>query len=399
MSLPKMGLSCALLHPRGGYATQRLGFCTLIKMPALKRLRIGIVGCGKIADGHAEVVKHLEGAELAAVCDREPLLAEQLAVRYGVPAWYGDVGEMLARERLDVVHITTPPAAHGPLTRQCVEAGAHVFLEKPLALTARESRELIDAVVAGGRQMTINYWPNFDPPAMQFKKMLAEGVLGDPVHVEAFIGYDLAGAYGQALMSDAGHWVHRLPGKLFQNMMDHIFNRIVPLFPDVEPEVHAFAFKRRDVVRGNSTDAMLDELRVFLRGGGVSAYGSLCSHARPVANTMKVYGTKATVEVDFNNRTVVTTTSQRYPSAVGRLVPPFAMARQYLKEAKRNVGQFRRSEFHYFAGMTKLLELFYAGIRDGGAPPIPYSEIARVADVMDRVIEQVYPAVVTGDMR
>ncbi len=151
------------------------------------------------------------------------------------------------------------------------------------------------------------------------------------MHVEAFIGYDLAGAYGQALMSDAGHWVHRLPGKLFQNMMDHIFNRIVPLFPDVEPEVHAFAFKRREAVRGDATDAMLDELRVFMRGGGVSAYGSLCSHARPVANTLKVYGTKATVEVDFNNRTVVTTASQRYPSAVGRLVPPFQMAGRYLR--------------------------------------------------------------------
>jgi predicted dehydrogenase len=364
-------------------------------MAELRKLRVGIIGCGKIADGHAEVVKHLEGAELAAVCDREFLLAEQLAVRFGAPACYGDTGEMLARERLDVVHITTPPGVHLPLTRQCVAAGAHVFLEKPLALTAPEARELIDVVVAGGRQMTINYWPNFDPPAMEFKQMLARGVLGDPVHVEAFIGYDLAGAYGQALMSDAAHWVHRLPGKLFQNMMDHIFNRIVPFFPDVEPEVHAFAFKRREAVRNDGTDAMLDELRVLLRGGSVSAYGSLCSHARPVANTMKVYGTKATVEVDFNNRTVVSTTSQRYPSALGRLAPPLQMASRYLSEAKKNVGQFRRHEFHFFAGMSKLLELFYEGIRTGGAPPISYSEILRVAEVMDRVIEQVYPAPVS----
>lgn len=364
-------------------------------MTDLRKLRIGIVGCGKIADGHAEVVKHLEGAELAAVCDREPLLAEQLAVRYGVPAWYGDMGEMLARERLDVVHITTPPAVHLPLTRQCVAAGAHVFLEKPLALTAPEAKQLIDAVVAGGKQMTINYWPNFDPPAMEFKRILAQGAIGDPVHVEAFIGYDLAGAYGQALMSDAAHWVHRLPGKLFQNMMDHIFNRIVPLFPDVEPEVHAFAYKRREGFRNDETDAMLDELRVFLRGGGVSAYGSLCSHARPVANTLKVYGTKATVEVDFNNRTVVSTTSQRYPSAVGRLAPPLQMAGRYFGQAKKNIGQFRRHEFHFFAGMSKLLELFYAGIRAGSKPPIPYSEILRTAAVMDRVIEHVYPAQVS----
>jgi predicted dehydrogenase len=368
-------------------------------MPGVKNLRIGIIGCGKIADGHAEVVKYLDGTELAAVCDREPLLAEQLAVRYGVPAWYGDVGEMLSRERLDVVHITTPPGAHLALTQQCVAAGAHVFLEKPLTFTAPESRALIDVVVAGGRQMTINYWPNFDPPAMQFKKMLAEGVIGDPVHVEAFIGYDLAGAYGQALMSDAGHWVHRLPGKLFQNMMDHIFNRIVPLFPDVEPEVHAFAWKRREAVRGDGTDALLDELRVFLRGGTVSGYGSLCSHARPVANTLKVYGTKATVEVDFNNRTVVTSASQKYPSALGRLIPPVQMASRYAAEAKKNIGQFRRHEFHFFAGMSKLLELFYDGIRRDAPPPIHYSEILRVVDVMDRVIAQVYPSPTAEDLR
>jgi predicted dehydrogenase len=106
--------------------------------------------------------------------------------------------------------------------------------------------------------------------------------------------------------------------------------------------VHAFAFKRREAVRQDGTDAMLDELRVFLRGGAVSAYGSLCSHARPVANTLKVYGTKATVEVDFNNRTVVRTASQRYPSAVGRLVPPFQMAARYLSAAKRNRDSARR---------------------------------------------------------
>ena len=260
----------------------------------MKVLRVGIVGCGKIADGHAEIVKYLNGAELVAVCDREPVLAEQLAVRFGVAKWYETLGEMLEKERLDVVHITTPPGVHLALTRQCVAAGAHVFLEKPLALNAADSRELIAAVEAAGRQMTINYWPNFDPPAMEFKKLLAEGAIGEPVHVEAFIGYDLAGAYGQALMGDARHWVHALPGKLFQNMMDHIFNRIVPLLPAGEVEVEAHAYKRRAAVRGDATDAMLDELRVYLRGGGVSGYGSLCSHARPVANTLKVYGTKNT---------------------------------------------------------------------------------------------------------
>ncbi len=91
------------------------------------------------------------------------------------PAGTAISNEMLERERLDVVHITTPPGVHLALTRQCVAAGAHVFLEKPLTLTAPEAKQLIDIVVSGGRQMSINYWPNFDPPAMQFKEMLARG--------------------------------------------------------------------------------------------------------------------------------------------------------------------------------------------------------------------------------
>ena len=356
-------------------------------------LRVGIVGCGKIADGHAEIVKYLPDAVLAAVCDREPILAEQLAVRYGVPQWYGSLDEMLAHEHLDVVHITTPPGVHLALTRQCVAAGAHVFLEKPLALNAADARELIAVVEAAGRQMSINYWPNFDPPAMKLKRMLAEGVIGEPVHVEAFIGYDLAGAYGQALMNDPRHWVHALPGKLFQNMMDHIFNRIVPMLGEVPPEVHASAYKRRAGRRGDDTDALLDELRVYLRGGGVSAYGTLCSHARPVANVLRVYGTKNTVELDFSNRTVVLAASQKYPSSLGRLFPAFQSAARYFAEGRGNVQAFRRYGFHYFAGMATLLEAFYAGIRAGGPPPIAYAEIIQVAEVMDRVIEQVYPVV------
>ncbi len=356
-----------------------------------QELRVGIVGCGKIADGHAEVLKFLPGAKLVAVCDREILLAEQLAVRFGLTHWYDDLSAMLATENLDVVHITTPPAVHLALTRQCVEAGVHVFLEKPLTLTAPESAELIRTVEENGRKMSINYWPNFDPPAMEFKQLLAQGVIGDVVHVEAFIGYDLSGAYGQALLGDPSHWVNRLPGKLFQNMMDHIFNRIVPLFPAGPPEVHAFAYKRRAAVMGNATDEVLDELRVVMKSGTVSAYGTLCSHARPVANRLTVYGTKNTIEIDFNQRTVIVEKWQNYPSAIGRLIPPFEMAKQYLTAGRNNIIAFRKNEFQFFAGMSTLLELFYASVRTDSPLPISYEEILSVARVMDDVISQVYP--------
>ncbi|MGA9828594.1 MAG: Gfo/Idh/MocA family oxidoreductase, partial [Rhodanobacteraceae bacterium] len=75
-------------------------------------LRIGIIGCGKIADGHVEQIRAIERGELVAVCDQEPLMAQQLGVRMNVSARYTELTGMLDEARLDVLHIATPPASH-----------------------------------------------------------------------------------------------------------------------------------------------------------------------------------------------------------------------------------------------------------------------------------------------
>lgn len=353
-------------------------------------LRIGVVGCGKIADSHVEEVNKLSNAQISAVCDLEPVIARQLAQRYGVPAYYSDFAEMLGRERLDVIHITTPPQSHKALVRQSIEAGCHVFVEKPLAITAPDARELIEIVDGAGKKLSINYWPNFEAPALALKRHVCNGEIGDAVHVESFIGYDLSGSFGQALLNDEGHWVHRLPGKLFQNMLDHLLNKIVPFLPPGDIDVQSWAFQRR-AKKGNWTDEVLDELRVFLRTDTTTAYGTFSSHARPVGNYFRLYGTKNTIELDYNARTVAFAAAQRYPSAVGRLFPAFGQARQYWRQGRANLQSFRRSQFGFFAGMNRLLAAFYDSIANDSDLPIPYSEITRVAEVMDRVISQVYP--------
>ena len=81
---------------------------------------------------------------MVAACDRERLIAEQLAARYGIPRHYDDLGALLDRERPDVVHITAPPQTHLPLARQALDAGCHVYVEKPFTLSAADSRALIE---------------------------------------------------------------------------------------------------------------------------------------------------------------------------------------------------------------------------------------------------------------
>ena len=129
-------------------------------------LKVAVVGCGKIADGHVEEIQKLgDAARVVAVVDRELLMAEQLASRYGLPGFYDDLDRMLAIERPDVVHITTPPQSHLAIGVRALDAGAHVYVEKPLTLCYADSRALVLHALGAGKKLTIGYSYYFDPPA------------------------------------------------------------------------------------------------------------------------------------------------------------------------------------------------------------------------------------------
>lgn len=353
-------------------------------------LNVAIVGCGKIADSHVDEIRKLSCARLVAVCDLEPIIAEQLAKRFAIPRWYTDFDLMLSEQRLNVIHIATPPQSHLALTQKAVSAGCHVFLEKPLALNSIDGHRLIECVQQAGKKMTINYWPNFETPALALKEFVAKGELGEPVHVESYYGYDLGGRFGQALLSDEDHWVHRLPGRLFHNVIDHAINKITPFLSDEVPQVVARAYRRR-LPNNDETDRLLDELRVMILGSSASAYVTFCSHARPVGHFLRVYGTKNTVSVDFMLRTMLVDQRQTLPTALGRLLPPFKSSWKSLRQATHNVREFAGSRYHFFAGMNRLLSSFYESILRDTAVPIAYSEILRVAEIMDEIFSQVYP--------
>lgn len=352
-------------------------------------MKAAIVGCGKIADAHAEEIGKIRGADLVAVCDLEPLMAEQLAVRFGIKHWYSDVAAMLEAERPDVLHITTPPQSHLALARMAVQAGAHVFLEKPVALYHSEVEQIVESVRSAGKKLAVNYWPQFEVQAIELRRLIASGALGEPVHVESHMGYNLAGDFGTAIQQDPNHWVRRMPGQLFQNILDHAINRIVPFIDDENPRVDAFAYY--GAAGGGQGIGILDELRAVIRGASVSAYVTFSAHSRPIGNTLRVYGTKNTAHLDYNARTIVLERAQTIPSALGRLLPPFQVSRDYLKQGFRNLGRFRRARFHFFDGMRTLLTEFYRSIETETASPTSDVEILRVSAMMHRIFDQVYP--------
>ncbi len=349
-------------------------------------LKVAIIGCGKIADGHVEQIRAIGRGEVVAVCDREPLMVEQLAVRMGIPGRYTDAQRMLQECRPDVVHIATPPESHVALATMALEAGCHVFVEKPFALTAPDAQVILDAASKAGKKVSVNYLYNFEPPGLELEQLLAKKALGEVVHLDTLYGYNLQGDYGLAVMSDPHHWVHRLPGRLFHNVLDHVLAKVVAHIGD-DVEAQVLAFRRRPASGDAVIDALSDELRFMLRSGGTTVTGLISAHGRPVAHALRVVGTKDTVELDYTARTLVKAASWSQPSALGRLFPAFVQARAFWRNGWRNVGLFRRHEYHYFQCMRVLLSRFYDAVEKNTADPIPPEHILRVCHVIDLLVE------------
>jgi predicted dehydrogenase len=352
------------------------------------KLKIGLVGCGKIADAHAEAIQKIPTAELVAVCDLERLMAEQLAVRFNIPRYYDDFATLLAEEKPDVIHITTPPQSHLKLAVQAFEARCHVYVEKPAAMNAVETQEMIEHAETSGCKLTEGYSFHFDPAALALRELVEKGLIGDAVHMESHFGYGLEGPFGATILGSPHHWVHQLPGKLLQNNIAHALVRIIEFLPDDTPAIHAYGYKGREAEHGDMRDNMMDELRVVILGEKTSAYLTFTSHAKPMVQSFRLYGTQNTATVNYDTWVVTLDREQTLPSAIGRLVPPFKQHWDFFKAANKNVWRFARSDFHFFAGIDNLTKAFYDSIRDDSPLPVSHHDILRVAKFADEIYEQ-----------
>ena len=111
----------------------------------MEKIRFGVIGAGGIADRRTiPGMKLARNAELTAVMELNPAVAEQLRVKHGAKRAYSDAAALLADPEVDAVYIASPVVTHAGLTRQAAAAGKHILLEKPIARTCREGKELLD---------------------------------------------------------------------------------------------------------------------------------------------------------------------------------------------------------------------------------------------------------------
>ncbi len=149
----------------------------------MEKLRIGIIGCGGIANGkHMPALKKLSAkAEMVAFCDIIEDRAVKAAADFGIPGAevYTDYHKLLEDKTIDVVHVLTPNRSHCEISVAALEAGKHVMCEKPMAKTAADARAMLDAARRTGKKLTIGYQNRCRPDSLLLKKAVDRGDLGD----------------------------------------------------------------------------------------------------------------------------------------------------------------------------------------------------------------------------
>ena len=157
-------------------------------------LKIGLVGLGAIGNTHANVYKNDPLAELAAVCDVKPEIADAAAAKYGVPAFYTLKDMLAALPGLDIVDVTTSGYENGSWhfvpAMEAIAAGKNVLVEKPISNDVREAREMVR--FAAEKQVYLGCDLNhfFTQPAARAEQLIAEGKIGEPVYILHKMGFN-----------------------------------------------------------------------------------------------------------------------------------------------------------------------------------------------------------------
>lgn len=148
------------------------------------RVQSGVVGVGLVGVGYwgpnlARNVSGLQNARLTHICDSRPESLRAIAPRYPTARVCEDLGELLSAPDVDAVVVATPAATHCEVAARCLEAGKHVLVEKPLAMSSDECLKLIELAEKKSLKLMVGHVFLYSPPVLKIKDLLDSGELGD----------------------------------------------------------------------------------------------------------------------------------------------------------------------------------------------------------------------------
>ncbi len=338
-------------------------------------MNVALIGCGKISQAHIKALQGVADVTITCVCDRDAYLAEKVAAKVGARA-YSDLTEMLEREKIDAVHIMTPPATHADIAVQAMEAGCHALVEKPMTLSVADADRMIAAAEANGVKLSANHNYLFKPSVAKARELVAGGEIGRVVYVDSYYGLSAEG--GQyAGGGGRHHWAWDLPGGPFSNFLPHLSYIQLAFLGDVE------AVAGVTLGHADGPDSPATELAVMLKGSSAPGVMNFSMRGKPYAKFVDVYGTDGIVHADLVREVCTVNRNMRLPRMLSKVAFNLEDSTQLLGGTVVNTAGVLFGTLKNMPGLHMLIEQFYASIREDTEPPVTGEDGRKVAAIME----------------
>ena len=331
-----------------------------------QKLRVGLVGMGYVSQYHLRALKKLDYVEVAALCDSNLDRANKAAKEAGISGAYGSLDEM-ARERLDVIHILTPPASHCALTVEALKMGCHVLVEKPMAPSAGECGRMLDAAKETGRILSVNHSARMDPVVLEALRLVNEGACGDVLAVEFLRSSDYPPYSGGAMPAH-----YREGAYPFLDIGVHgliLMETFLGAIQDVEV---------RHVATGQNPYLTFDEWHGFVQCAHGTGHMYLSWNVQPVQNELIIHGTRGVMHVDCYLQICTVRKRLPGPRMVQRIVAAATNSASTFLKTSGNVVRFATGRLLPSPGIGVSVTKFYEALHQGAAPPVSAEEGRRI---------------------
>jgi predicted dehydrogenase len=332
-----------------------------------KNMKVAIIGCGFVSEGHIACLKRLSDIEIVGVADTDKVAAGRIADKFDIPQIFPDTASLLKATSPEVVHLLTPPQTHAELALMAMESDCHVLLEKPMAPTAAEAR----AILAGAREnevaLSICHNFLFMPCVVAARKMLVDGAIGELVSVDI--------AWRPPNRGFHVGWTKDLPGGAMHEIVPHA----VYLQRAFVGELTGIAGISR---RGGDARGPDCEIHILLDAESGSSHIGISPTAEPKQFLMRVEGTKMSLQIDLSANTLVKI-RKLGDGKIWKAVMNIDQAAQLLTGTFGSALSVLRSDI--CNGHFPLIEAFYRSLREGGELPVTGEDGVETVAALDKI--------------
>lgn len=338
-----------------------------------KKVKVAVIGCGRMGLHHVKAIDVLGFADLVAVADTH---ADESQVRASLPdavRFYSDPAQMLGTEKPDIVHIVTPPDTHVAMARLALEHGAHIYVEKPFALSADDAQLILDLARERDLKVCAGHQVLFQHSGQHYRRYMP--ILRKVVHIESYFSFKTVRRVGGGLMEPVEQVEDILPHPVY--LMLDAFEAAASGQVDTPCEVTAI-----DVHAGG-------EVRALVKQGDIPAVLTVTLRGRPIESYLRIVGSNGSLWVDFVISGITRLLGPGF-SVFSAVLNPFIRAKQISFGTIANIYRMLTRKHKSYAGLAELIDAFHHSVADGAPSPVsPYAirETVRLCELIGSKLE------------